>query len=207
LRRSPLPLAPRHDDLAVATVAANFRRGVQKDLHLCVGKDRSPNIATLHDDSSPGSEGALLLDHPGPETGVHGDSGGRGRDIGIPDAARNIDLVEEDPVAFRLGLQADPSVNSKFEQRLLFLECEIVFDGFEGESTIHGSGLKVQKPEASRQMSRKSALPRAGGSIDRDDGAFTPGSGSRSRVEIGFGSILHARLILCLCGRGKEKKF
>src|SRR5882757_2871034 len=93
--------------LTVAAVASDFGGSVEKDFHFGVGEDGGADVAAFHDNATGFTEGALLLNHPGAEAGMDGDFGGGGGDIGLANAAGDVDGVEQDAVAFELRLEGD----------------------------------------------------------------------------------------------------
>ena len=157
------------DGLTVAAVAADLGSRVEKDFYFGVGKDGGADIAAFHDDASGLAEGALLLDHPGAETRMDGDLGGGGGDVGLADAAGDVDGVEQDAIAFELGLECDASAAGEIHERRLFVEGEVVLDGLEGEGAVHGSGFEIEEAEAAGEMGGEGAFTGAGRTVDGDD--------------------------------------
>ena len=94
---------------------------------------------------------------------VDGDLRGGGGDVGLADAAGDVDGVEQDAVAFGLGLECDASTTGEVYEGRLFVEGEVVFDGLEGECAVHGAGFEVEKAEAAGEVGGESAFAGAGG--------------------------------------------
>ncbi len=158
--------------LAEAAVAANLGGCVEEDFDLGVGKDGGADVAAFHDDSTGFAEGALLLNHPCTEAGMDGDLGGGGGDVGLADAAGDVNGVEQDAIAFELGLERDAGAGGEVHERSFLVEGVVVLDGLEGEGAVHGSGFEVEEAEAACEMSGEGAFAGAGGAVDGDDGAF-----------------------------------
>ncbi len=96
---------------------------------------------------------------------------GGGGDVGFADAARDVDGVEEDAVAFDLGLECDACLHGEVHEGIFFVEGVVVLDCLEGESTIHGSGFEVEEAEAAGEMGGESALAGSSRTVNGDDGA------------------------------------
>ncbi len=58
----------------------------------------------------------MLLDHPGAKLGVDGDLGGGGGDVCLADAAGDVEAVEQDTVAFGLGLECDAGLGGEVHE-------------------------------------------------------------------------------------------
>src|SRR5947209_3832316 len=102
-----------------------------------MGEDSGADVASFHYDSPIGTESALLSNHPGSEARMDGDAGGSGGNVGVTNPAGDIEPVEQDAVAFRLGFQANAGRFGQIEQGLFLVKVEIVFNRLEGERTVH----------------------------------------------------------------------
>ena len=158
--------------LAVAAVATDLGCSVQEDFDFGVGKDGGADVAAFHDDATGFAEGALLLDHPCAQMRMDGDLGGGGGDVGLADAAGDVEGVEQDAVAFELRLEGDARATGEIHERRFFVEGVVVFDGLEGEGAVHGTGLEVEEAEAAGEMRGEGAFAGAGWAVDGDDGAL-----------------------------------
>ena len=107
---------------------------------------------------------------------MDGDLGGGGSDVRARGCGGRRPAVEQDAVAFELGLEGDAGVGGEFEQRSLLVEGEVVLDGLEGEGAVHGSGLEIEEAEAAGEVGGEGALASASGTVDGDDGALALGS-------------------------------
>jgi hypothetical protein len=93
--------------LIVSAHTAHFRRGIKEDFHLCVRKDYRPNVAPFHDYATLGTHLLLSTDHGGTDGRKNAHTRGR---IGyglIPNLARNIFPIKENPVFFVSRLKID----------------------------------------------------------------------------------------------------
>jgi hypothetical protein len=131
----------RRNYLTIAPVAADLGGSVEEDLDLCIGKHCCSDVTAFHDDTSSGTQGSLLLDHPGAKAWVDRDLGGGGGDIGFTDAAGHILAIEQDAVSLGLGLKGNARVGCEVEKRSFLVEGQVVLDGLESEGAIHRSGL------------------------------------------------------------------
>ena len=118
---------------------------------------------------------------------MDGDLGGGGGDVGLANAAGDVDGVKQDAVAFDLRLQGDAGAGGEVHQGRFFVEGVVVLDGLEGEGAVHGSGFEVEEAEAAGEMGGEGALAGAGGAVDGDDGALTFFGGGSVRVLRVFG--------------------
>src|ERR1019366_9436641 len=144
-------------------------------------KDRGTNIAAFHHYTTLGSEGALLLHHPRAKMRMNGYPRGRGGDVGLANAPRNVHAVEQDAVAFQLRLEVDASRLGELEQGLFVVEGEVALNRFQCKRAVHCAGLQVEKSEAAGQMSGQRALPGAGRAVDSNNRPAASGARSTSR--------------------------
>ncbi len=103
---------------------------------------------------------------------MDGDLRGPGGDVFVADAAGDVGAVEENDVAFELGLELDAGAGGELEEGLFFVEAEVVFDGFKGEGAVHGAGFEVQEAGGAGEMGGEGALAGTGGAVDGDNGAL-----------------------------------
>jgi hypothetical protein len=79
-------------------------------------------------------------------------------------------------------------VVSQLEKGGLFVEGEVVLDGLEGQSAVHGPGFKIEETETAREVGGEGTLARASGAVDGDDRPLTLGA-LRLR---GFAGLRHS---------------
>ena len=103
---------------------------------------------------------------------MDGDAGGGLGDVGVADAAGDVEAVEVNAVAFALGLEGDFGVRGQGEEGGFFVEVEVALDGFEGEGAVHGPGFEVEEAEFSGEVGGEGALACSGRAVDGDYRAF-----------------------------------
>lgn len=138
--------------LLKSPIAADAGIGIEEDLDFGIGEDGGADITAFHNDAAGEAEDALLRDHPGTDAGVDRDAGGTGGDIGLANAAGDIGAIEKDAIALTGGLEMDGGVRGEGEERGFVVEVKIVFDGFEGERAVHGTGLEIEQTEATSEV-------------------------------------------------------
>src|SRR5579885_1637078 len=102
--------------LMETAVAANFRRGVEKDLYVRIWEDSGTDVAAFHYHSSRGAEIALLAYHPLADSRVNRDSRGCFRDILFSNALRDVHVIELHAIAVNLWLESDFGIPGQIDE-------------------------------------------------------------------------------------------
>jgi hypothetical protein len=90
----------------------------------------------------------------------------------ILEAALVTYAVEQDAVAFELRLEGDAGVSGEVHEGRFFVEGVVILDGFESESAVHRTGLKVEETEAAGEVGGEGAFSGASRPVNGDDRAL-----------------------------------
>ena len=111
--------------LLQAPLLPHYRVGVQKYLHICMGKDFCSNVAPFHHHSAFGAHFLLAGNHPRPDLGMDRDPRSSLGHIGFADTRGYVGSIEQNPIASRSRLQLDTRILGQLRQSRLVVEGNV----------------------------------------------------------------------------------
>ena len=122
----------------------------QEDLDLRVGRDDRADVAALDDDPALADDRALELEQPGSHGGDGADRAHRGVDLLGADRQGDVDAVDHDRRAPRVGADQDLRVVHPRGHRVGVVDVDVVPQQPPGHGPEHGAGVEVAQAQPGR---------------------------------------------------------
>jgi hypothetical protein len=148
-----------------ASPRALFLRCVEINLHIGVWKHHGPDVTAFHDDAASLAVTALTGDED--LTHAWKPRYRRGRLVHVRRSNRTRHVVAVD--RHEVALHADCRVARDAGHAGFIVERHAIVRRHPGHRAVHRAGIDMAIAKTLRQRARHSALPRARGSVDRDD--------------------------------------
>ena len=136
--------------LGGAALGAGRRVGDQEDLDLRVGRHHRADVAALDHDAALADDRALELEQPGPHGGDGADRADRGVDLVGADRQGDVDAVDHDRRALRVGADQDLRVEHPRGHRVGVVDVDVVPQQPPGHGAEHGAGVEVAQSQPGR---------------------------------------------------------